>query len=166
MNGEHLIQLNLPNTSTPHLLEWLDAKLRDRCVRGTTACIGGGRGAAWFDLSAFSSTGVRLRATKLEFAKMYAHNLVQYANLETLTRRISASHSYRARTRYIVEIKLSANSRQGLNRRFERQARLEAELRAWERDRNVRATKVNWQLRTEDARVKLKRIYPLWVKSG
>jgi len=119
-----------------------------------------------FDLAAFSSTGVGLRVTKLEFAKMYAHYLVQYVNLETLTRRISASHLYRVRTRYIVEIKLSANSRQCLNRRFERQARLEAELRAWERDRNVRATKVNWQLRTEDARVKLKRLYPIWVKSS
>jgi hypothetical protein len=31
---------------------------------------------------------------------------------------------------------------------------------AWELDRNNRATTINWRFTTEDARIKLKRIYP------
>ena len=36
------------------------------------------------------------------------------------------------------------------------------EIRAWESDRNHRATTVNWQFTTADARVKLKRLYPTY----
>jgi hypothetical protein len=66
----------------------------------------------------------------------------------------------------IAEIELSVLSRQCLNRRFENRERLEREVRAWERDRNQQTTVVNWQFRTEDARIKLKRLYPKWVNSS
>ncbi|MFT5702608.1 MAG: hypothetical protein ACI8ZB_005532, partial [Desulforhopalus sp.] len=32
--------------------------------------------------------------------------------------------------------------------------------KAWEADRNGMKAKVNWQFTTEDARIKLKRLYP------
>jgi hypothetical protein len=31
---------------------------------------------------------------------------------------------------------------------------------AWERDRNHRAATIDWRFTTEDARIKLKRLYP------
>jgi hypothetical protein len=37
---------------------------------------------------------------------------------------------------------------------------LNVALSAWEIDRNKRQKSVNWQFTTEDARVKLKRLYP------
>ncbi len=66
----------------------------------------------------------------------------------------------------IAEIELSVLSRQCLNRRFENRERLEREVRAWERDRNQQTTVVNWQFRTEDARIKLKRLNPKCVNSS
>jgi hypothetical protein len=36
----------------------------------------------------------------------------------------------------------------------------EAELRSWESDRDTRQRGVNWQFTEDDARVKLKRLYP------
>ncbi|MFT5700032.1 MAG: hypothetical protein ACI8ZB_005521, partial [Desulforhopalus sp.] len=33
-------------------------------------------------------------------------------------------------------------------------------VKAWEADRNGMKAKVNWQFTTEDARIKLKRLYP------
>ena len=62
-----------------------------------------------------------------------------------------------------AEIELSVLSRQCLNRRFEDRDNLEQEVQSWEEARNKQATTVNWQFRTEDARVKLKRLYPKWV---
>jgi hypothetical protein len=34
------------------------------------------------------------------------------------------------------------------------------EIAAWEKDRNKNHTKTNWQFTTDDARIKLKRLYP------
>jgi hypothetical protein len=34
------------------------------------------------------------------------------------------------------------------------------EVAAWELDRNNRAAAIDWRFTTEDARIKLKRIYP------
>lgn len=34
------------------------------------------------------------------------------------------------------------------------------EIEAWERDRNNRQAKVDWQFRTPDARVRLRILYP------
>ena len=61
----------------------------------------------------------------------------------------------------MAEIELGILNRQCLDRRIEDVETLRREVAAWERDRNRRETTVNWQFTTEDARVKLKRLYPL-----
>lgn len=60
----------------------------------------------------------------------------------------------------VAEIELSVLSRQCLNRRIADAATLDAELAAWNTQRNATASKVNWQFTTADARVKLRRLYP------
>lgn len=66
----------------------------------------------------------------------------------------------------VAEIELSVLSRQCLNRRIGTQQRLSAEVRAWEVRRNREACVVDWQFRTADARVKLKRLYPTFGAGG
>ena len=51
-------------------------------------------------------------------------------------------------------------SGQCLDQRIPDQESLKQTLAAWEAERNVRATKVNWRFTTKDARIKLKRLYP------
>ena len=60
----------------------------------------------------------------------------------------------------IAEIELSAMTSQCLGRRFDSIATLSAELAAWNLERNNSAKGVNWQFTTDDARIKLKRLYP------
>ena len=60
----------------------------------------------------------------------------------------------------MAEIELSALSRQCLNRRIGSLEVLEVETRAWEKRRNAEQVRINWQFRTCDARVKLRRLYP------
>ena len=61
----------------------------------------------------------------------------------------------------MAEIELSVLARQCLNRRLGDRARLEREVAAWEAARNTAATTIDWQFTTEDARLKLKRLYPV-----
>ena len=60
----------------------------------------------------------------------------------------------------IAEIELSALTRQCLGRRIPDIGMLRSEAKAWERKRNTDCKTVDWQFKTEDARVKLKRLYP------
>jgi transposase len=60
----------------------------------------------------------------------------------------------------IAEIELSTLSGQCLDRRIPDRKTLEREVAAWEAERNAFGGAVNWQFTTEDARVKLKRLYP------
>ena len=60
----------------------------------------------------------------------------------------------------IAEIEFSALKRQCLNRRIDSIEEMCSEVSAWNKDRNTRQTKVDWQFKTEDARIKLKRLYP------
>ena len=60
----------------------------------------------------------------------------------------------------IAEIELSVLSRQCLDRRIPNKHDLERETRAWEAQRNETTVGVNWQFTTDDARVKLRRLYP------
>ncbi len=60
----------------------------------------------------------------------------------------------------IAEIELSTMSGQCLGRPIGERKTLEAEVAAWEAERNALGGAVNWQFTTEDARVKLKRLYP------
>ena len=61
----------------------------------------------------------------------------------------------------IAECELSSMARQCLgNQRISTIEELNEMLQAWEIDRNSRQKGVNWQFTAEDARIKLKRLYP------
>ena len=60
----------------------------------------------------------------------------------------------------MAEIEWSVLQRQCLNRRIPDQLTLKREVTAWQEQRNVAAATVDWRFTTEDARIKLKRLYP------
>ncbi len=60
----------------------------------------------------------------------------------------------------IAEIELSVLSRQCLDRRVPDSETPESGVKAWEERRNAEGCKVDWRFTTEDARTKLKRLYP------
>ena len=60
----------------------------------------------------------------------------------------------------IAEIELSVLKRQCLAERIPEMETMRREVNAWNQARNTRQSKVNWQFTTDDARVKLKRLYP------
>jgi DDE superfamily endonuclease len=60
----------------------------------------------------------------------------------------------------IAEIELSALSRQCLDRRINDLDNLNTELDAWEHAVNTERRQIRWQFTTDDARVKLRHLYP------
>lgn len=61
----------------------------------------------------------------------------------------------------IAEIELSALAKQCLGkRRIENMETLNDEIESWQQDRNNRQKGVDWQFTAEDARIKLKSLYP------
>ena len=60
----------------------------------------------------------------------------------------------------MAEIELSVLTRQCLNRRIESVDIVRREVKAWEEARNNKKAPVNWQFTTEDARIRLSRLYP------
>ena len=60
----------------------------------------------------------------------------------------------------MAEIELSILSRQCLDRRIPDQETLRSEVSAWEATRNQHLEKMEWRFTNEDARVKLKKLYP------
>ena len=60
----------------------------------------------------------------------------------------------------IAEIELSVLKRQCLATRIDCIKKMREQVAAWNVDRNNRQTGVDWQFRTKDARIKLKRLYP------
>ena len=62
----------------------------------------------------------------------------------------------------IAEIELSAMTKQCLGRRIPDIQTLTREIRAWQNDRNRRNSAVDWRFSTEDARIRLKRLYPVF----
>jgi hypothetical protein len=60
----------------------------------------------------------------------------------------------------MAEIELSVLARQCLDRRIPDQDTLKREVAAWEERRNTQSRTIDWQFKTEDARIKLKRLYP------
>jgi len=63
----------------------------------------------------------------------------------------------------IAEIELAAMAAQCLGRRIPDLQILNTELAAWHTQRNKKQKGVDWQFTTSDARIKLKRLYPLIV---
>jgi hypothetical protein len=60
----------------------------------------------------------------------------------------------------IAEIELSVLNRQGIPSHVPSQGELEQHASAWYEMRNDHAATVDWQFTTQDARIKLKRLYP------
>jgi uncharacterized small protein (DUF1192 family) len=60
----------------------------------------------------------------------------------------------------MAESELGVLSFQCLDRRIADQQMLKEEVDAWEADRNKKHAKADWRFTTENARVKLKRLYP------
>ena len=60
----------------------------------------------------------------------------------------------------MAEIERSILSRQCLDRRIPDQQTLKKEVNTWAEKRNQNASPMNWRFTTEDARIKLKRLYP------
>jgi len=61
----------------------------------------------------------------------------------------------------IAEIELSVLSRQCISNYFETLEELATAVAAWERSRNEDRTGIDWRFTTADARIKLKRLYPI-----
>ena len=60
----------------------------------------------------------------------------------------------------MAEIELNVLMGQCLNRRIDNIVTIRTETKAWEKNRNNKKAKINWQFKTDDARIKLKRLYP------
>lgn len=60
----------------------------------------------------------------------------------------------------MAEIELGILARQCLSRRIDNMGKLEKEVASWQMIRNTDEAKVNWRFTTEDARIKLKKLYP------
>jgi hypothetical protein len=61
----------------------------------------------------------------------------------------------------MAEIELSVLQRQCLDRRLGTRAKIEHHVAAWVAARNAAVTGIDWQFTTSDARIKLKRLYPV-----
>jgi hypothetical protein len=60
----------------------------------------------------------------------------------------------------MAEIELHVLNGQGLNRPLDSIEKVKHQVKAWQKDRNNQNSKINWQFTTQDARIKLKRLYP------
>ena len=60
----------------------------------------------------------------------------------------------------MAEIELSVLTRECLSRRIADQQTLKQEVQAWQNRRNEQQTRISWRFTTDDARIKLKRLYP------
>ena len=60
----------------------------------------------------------------------------------------------------MAETELSILARQCLDRRIDDRDLMAREVAVWEAARNAADARINWQFKTADARIKLKRLYP------
>jgi len=60
----------------------------------------------------------------------------------------------------MAETELSILARQCLSRRIPDQQTLRAEVAAWEKARNAKSSSVDRRFTTDDARIKLEKLYP------
>jgi len=60
----------------------------------------------------------------------------------------------------MAECELSVLARQAIGNRIDKKSDLVDRISAWEKIRNQQAVKANWQFTKEDARIKLKKLYP------
>lgn len=60
----------------------------------------------------------------------------------------------------IAECELSVLKRQGMSERVATKEQLQTQVQQWYEQRNKKESKINWQFKTKDAPIKLKRLYP------
>jgi hypothetical protein len=60
----------------------------------------------------------------------------------------------------MAEIELNVLIKQCLDRRIDNRIEMQAEVEAWQKRRDNMHSTIDWQFRSEDARIKLKRLYP------
>lgn len=65
----------------------------------------------------------------------------------------------------MAECELSVLTRQCLDRRIDDADELGREVKAWNEDRNRTANKINWHFTTNEARNKLRRLYPEFLRA-
>ena len=63
----------------------------------------------------------------------------------------------------MAEIELSILGRQCTNRRIPNKTTLAREVATWEKDRNNLKVQIHWQFKPDNARIKLKRLYPVTI---
>lgn len=59
-----------------------------------------------------------------------------------------------------AECELSVLEKQALGERVDNEAALRERIDVWNEDRNRRFKGINWRFKTNDARIKLRRLYP------
>jgi hypothetical protein len=62
----------------------------------------------------------------------------------------------------MAEIEINVLVNHGLSRRIPAMKQIKKEAAAWNKLRNKNANKINWRFSTDDARIKLHRLYPLF----
>jgi hypothetical protein len=62
----------------------------------------------------------------------------------------------------MAEIEINVLVNHGLSKRVPTMKRMIKEIAAWNKSRNKSARKINWRFSTDDARIKLKHLYPLF----
>src|SRR5206468_10274592 len=78
-----------------------------------------------------------------------------------LAQRLEIHHTPRHRSWLnIAEIELSALTRQCLDRRIDDLGVLNTELTAWQEATNTAQRQIEWHFTTDDARIKLRHLYP------
>lgn len=144
---------------------------------------------AFEPLTGKRSVFVRERRTALDFAQVIRHVVSErYADAVTVVIVLDNLHTHGPHSLYeafapaearhlceriewhftpkhgswlnMAEIELSVLARQCLSERMESRERLEREVGAWQARRDGAKARVDWHFTTEDARVKLKRLYP------
>ncbi len=64
----------------------------------------------------------------------------------------------------MAEIELSVLAQQCLDRRIATREQLAHEVAVWEEERNAAAVTIDWRFTADDARIKLKHLYPTLVR--
>jgi hypothetical protein len=83
------------------------------------------------------------------------------AEAHRLARRLEIHHTPRNGSWLnVAEIELSVLGRQCLDRRIGSATELQSECTAWEAPRNADGSRVDWRFTTQDARIKLRHLYP------
>ena len=60
----------------------------------------------------------------------------------------------------MAEIELHVLNGQCLNRHISTIVKIKEEVDAWQKNRNNKKSKINWQFTNKEARIKLKKLYP------